>query len=215
MRSFFLFFSFFLLPFYAIATQELDSSFTPNVMGLTFGTTQKEVTEFMIPFSKRAPRKQRLQGGRVVLLTFDGVPDSLDLKEGKSHFFFFENKLSKIVFSTTPSYQNFINIKSKIQTSLGKRYSLGARHEIMDQHLKQYLATLNGNASILLMEQAIRASIEEGKTFFSYTWNDSQKELDIALSLKADSKNRSPTLTIHYDYLPFVANLHKKQQLNA
>ena len=179
----------------------------PAVLGLKFGSNQKEVSSFIAPFSRGQSKREELQGGRIVLLTFQGVPKGLTITSGRSLCYFYRDQLTKVVFKPTPSYENFLVIRAALKDSLGERYTLGSNYETMDPHLRQQLANIESMVLGGKSEQAIRSSIEEGKTFFSYTWNDNRGELDITLNYTADPVTRAPTLTLHYDYLPGIAEM--------
>lgn len=211
-----IFFSYFLLFCFsltALLVQDPNLSFhappkeKPSILGISLSSTPREVTDYMSPYAKSKPQKKPLTEKSSYILTFQGLPPGLPIDGGSSHFVFHQNHLAKIVFTFNPSYHGLLVLRSELAHHLESQFDLSEKHEMIDPLLKTELAHLTDSTLQQKAEQKIQSSIEQGKTYFSYLWQDPQEEISISLQYLPHPTNRKATLALHYNYLPMVQKM--------
>lgn len=173
-----------------------------QLLGVTFEENPGRVLSSLAEKGLVMKEKKALDDNRLLqVFVFDGLPKEFKVLGGKTTVTFFKNELIALDFDFPPTYLNFLKVRGELFRSLGGRFSLEARQEKMDDHLKAHLAQLRKQEYGEDAEGRIRRSMLAGTTFFHYTLRDAQAEFRSTYTFLALSKSegkKEPALLLHF-----------------
>jgi len=174
----------------------------PTILGIPFEATPATASELLTEQGLTLLSQEAKDNkGCLQVLTFDGIPQGLQINEGRSRLVFFKNKLTRMDFLFTPSYQNFLIVRDCLFRSLGQRFTIDKQQQLMDNYLRAHLANINDNEFDNHAEDLIRQSMLLGKTCFFYSLKDQYDELNVTYSFTSSSDSegeKTPSLMLHY-----------------
>jgi hypothetical protein len=186
----------------------------PKILGLDPGAPPEEAKE---SFKKMGMtfKGRRSISYFVKAYDFDGVPDALRLKDGKTTVFFFQTNLLRIDIQFEPSFQNFLVIRDQLFQSLGERFSLKQQKESIDEFLKSHLANLEPGEYDERTEIEIKSALLRGNTFYYYRLGDTREDLTVVLSFSTTKNSDNiliPQLMLHYSFVKSLEELQAYQE---
>ncbi len=170
----------------------------PEVFGIGFGDDIRTVTERLGQLGLPL-KNQRVVGtdGNARILTFSGIPRDIPVADGTTELLFFRNELIRMDFLIPPTYNNFLLVRNQLFYSMGKRFRLEHRKEVMEDMLRTSLADLQPEKR----ENSVRKSLVKGSTFYFYKLGDQRRELDVTYSFYSPPSSTGtpqPELRLHY-----------------
>jgi len=171
----------------------------PTIMGVPFGINPKGASGLISAMGLKFREQINGEDGYVKVMTFEGIPPGLKVENGVSRFVFFKDQLIKMDYFFEPSYTNFLLVRQRLFGTMKERFSVKDKKEEMDKFLRAHLASLEIAGLDDQSEETIQNSIVDGKTFFFYNIDDSQKQLNATFSLTASREQEAaPQLLLHY-----------------
>ena len=197
----------------ALSSRYVESPST--FFGLAFNSSSSIIATTAKDMGLSLVKEKKAAGGvEITLQTYDGVPAGLWVEEGSSDFLFFSDSLVRMDLFCDPTYKNFLLLRKQLMHSLGERFVVEEKQESMDALLKAHLAALKENEYTSRTENAIITAIKRGSTFFFYSLEDTQGEMNVTLSFSAVKESElklRPQLHLHYSSKEGLAVLKEAQ----
>lgn len=146
---------------------------------------------------------------------YQGTPDALWIKEGKTTAFFFQTSLLRIDVYLKPTYSNFLLIREQLFDSMGERFNVKQSKESIDEFLQAHLSSLQPGEYDERTEMEIKAALLRGNTFYYYRLGDNKEDLTVVLSFSTGKDKDGtiiPQLMLHYSFLKPLEELQAYQE---
>jgi len=181
----------------------------PRIFGISFGEDLFTVSQEMTKLGLSVANQKMLdKEGQTLVLMFSGTPRNIPVKDGLSKLLFFEGKLIRMDFVLPPTYENFLVVRNQLFYSMGDRFQLDFKQEVMEDLLRSTLANMSGDDRNRKSNELVNQSMVKGSTFFYYKLRDNNQELNVTYSFHA-SKNKNgqpkPELRLHYSLADALA----------
>ncbi|MBN4067105.1 hypothetical protein JYU14_03375 [Simkania negevensis] len=159
----------------------------PNVLGVTFGDSPEKIALVLKKEGLTSIREEKPIRSHSVVQTYayQGVPSSFWATDGKSYMIYFQGGLVTMNFSFSPTYENFLVLRTQLLESLGKRFVVEEKEESIDDLLRAHLAMLKQDEYTAATERSVTNALKRGNTFFFYRIKDTLNELSVILSYNA------------------------------
>ncbi len=183
------------------ALEELSSK--PEILHIPFNTPPSTLPPFLSRIGLPKESEKIHEYKSFLTITYAGIPQEIDVQDGITKLFFYKNKLYKILLSFSPSYENYLIVKNQLTKALNTRFSIQKKAECIDPILQTKLSFLKPGEYNRTIEDEIAQSLCSGKTFFSYSLEDSMNTFDIDYTLSANKKNNAiePVLLLSYSLI--------------
>ena len=174
----------------------------PQIFGISFGQDLSTVSQQMDKLGLSVLDQKVLdREGQTLVLKFSGIPRGIPVSKGISKLLFFEGKLIRMDFVIPPSYENFLVVRNQLFYSMGDRFQLDFKQEVIEDLLRSRLANMSQDEETKKSNDLVNQSMIKGSTFFYYKLRDNNQELNVTYSFHA-TKNRKgasiPELRLHY-----------------
>jgi hypothetical protein len=151
----------------------------PKILGIGIADSPNKIIATLASMGMTIDKRE-IQGenGELKVLFFNGLPDGLPLKKGRSKVVFLDERLIHFELTFEPSYENFLLVRSQLFTTLGERFALDEKKEYMDEKLKAYLANLQKGEYGESSEKEVTRGLLAGTTLFMYDIKDKKEEIE-------------------------------------